>query len=133
MEKVYTNRMLPQKILLACQWLFDSYSGKNELLSFIQTTVVIEILLGDKIYSDQIGLGVLLRNRCAYLIGNTQSEREEVLKDFQSIYQVRSKIVHSGKSRINYCERQLFHKLQWMCLRVIQEEVKLLIGDLKKN
>jgi hypothetical protein len=133
MSKVFENRSLTAKLLLACQWLFDSYSGRNELLSFVQTTIAIEILLGDKASSDQMGLGVLLRNRCAYLIGSTQSQRDEILKDFQKIYDVRSKIVHGGKSRINFIERSLFRKLQWMCRRVIQEEVKLLKEDLKKK
>jgi len=132
-EKVYSHRELTKKLLLACQWLFDSYSGKNELLSFVQTTIVIEILLGDKASSDQMGLGVLLRNRCAYLIGSTQSQRDEILRDFQDIYDVRSKIVHGGKSRINLKERQLFRKLQWMCRRVIQEEIDLQKEDLKKS
>ncbi|WP_233218519.1 HEPN domain-containing protein [Photobacterium sp. GB-210] len=117
------------KLLLACQWLFESFSGKNELLSFVQTTVVIEILLGDKASSEQVGLGTLLRNRCAYLIGTSQSQRDEILDDFQKIYDVRSKIVHGGKSRLNSVEQALKYKLQWMCRRVIQEEVKLLCED----
>lgn len=121
------------KLLLACQWLFESFSGKNELLSFVQTTVVIEILLGDKASSEQVGLGTLLRNRCAYLIGTSQSQRDEILDDFQKIYDVRSKIVHGGKSRLNYIERGLKGKLQWMCRRVIQEEVKLLCEDEKQE
>ena len=132
-EKVYSNREFNKKLLLACQWLFDSFSGKDELLSFIQTTIVIEILLGDKASSDQMGLGVLLRNRCAYLIGSTQSQRDEILKEFQEIYDVRSRIVHGGKSRLNFNERRLFRKLQWMCRRVIQEEVDLLKEDLNNN
>ncbi len=132
-DKVFSNRNLTDKILLACQWLFESYSGKNELLSFVQTTIVIEILLGDKATSDQMGLGVLLRNRCAYLIGNTQSQRDEILRDFQEIYNVRSKIVHGGKNRISLDESQLYRKLQWMCRRVIQEEVDLLKKDLQKK
>nr|WP_267965982.1 HEPN domain-containing protein [Halomonas aerodenitrificans] len=120
------------KLLLACQWLYESYCSRSELLSFVQTTVVIEILLGEKSSSDQIGLGVLLRNRCAYLIGSSQSERDAILKDFQDIYDVRSKIVHGGKSRMNINEKRLLSKLQWMCRRVIQEEVKLLSEDAKK-
>ena len=123
------NEHKTHKLLLACQWLFESYSGKNELLSFVQTTVVIEILLGDKASSEQVGLGTLLRNRCAYLIGSSQKQRDDILKDFQEIYDVRSKIVHGGKSRLNYVEKTLLHKLQWMCRRVIQEEVRLLCKD----
>jgi hypothetical protein len=130
---VFSNRKRTEKLLLACQWLFESYSGKNELLAFVQTTVVIEILLGDRVSSEQMGLGVLLRNRCAYLIGSTQRQRNEILEEFQKIYDVRSKIVHSGKKRINFTERALYRKLQWMCRRVIQEEVRLLMEDLKSE
>ncbi|PSU90436.1 hypothetical protein C0W35_16260 [Photobacterium kishitanii] len=123
------NKDITNKLLLACQWLFESCSVKNELLSFVQTTVVIEILLGDKALSEQIGLGTLLRNRCAYLIGTSQTQRDEILADFQEIYDVRSKIVHAGKSRLSSKEMSLLHKLQWMCRRVIQEEVKLLSNE----
>lgn len=115
-----------EKLRLAGRWLFDSYCGSNELLSFIQATVSLEILLGDKAMSDLMGLGELLRNRCAYLIGKTHAQREEVLSDFQNIYDIRSKIVHRGKSQLSRRDRELFHKLQWMANRVIQEEIELM-------
>lgn len=130
---VFQNNSKARKIRLASQWLFDSYGGKNELLSFVQTTVVMEILLGEKAISDLMGLGELLRNRCAYLIGKSHKQREEVMNDFQAIYDVRSKIVHRGKTRLNLHERTLFSKLQWMCRRVIEEEVELLVKDSKQN
>lgn len=126
---VFSNAKRSQKLLLASQWLFRSYISEDRLLAFIQATVVLEILLGDKATSDQIGLGVLLRNRCAYLIGKSQSERENILKEFQRIYDVRSTIVHGGKNRIVFNEFVLFQKLQWMCRRVIQEEMKLLAKE----
>jgi hypothetical protein len=126
---VFQSKHNTEKLRSAAQWLFDSYCGRNELLSFIQTAVVMEILLGDKSISDLMGLGGLLRNRCAYLIGTSHKQRGEILNDFKKIYDVRSKIVHRGKSRLNLHERTLFSKLQWMCQRVIQEEVKLLVKD----
>jgi hypothetical protein len=88
--------------------------------------VVLEILLGDKAASDEIGLGRLLGNRCAYLIGKTQEERATILSDFKQIYDVRSDIVHEGKSRLTHDELMLFNKLQWFCHRVIQKEIELL-------
>lgn len=130
---VFSNESKSRKLLLGSQWLFDSYCGKNELLSFVQTAVVLEILLGEKAVSDIMGLGELLRNRCAYLIGESHKQRQEILKEFKDIYDVRSGIVHQGKSRLNLHERSLFSKLQWMCRRVIQEEVDLLKEDLKEN
>ena len=91
--------------------------------------IVLEILLGEEDRSDEIGLGELLRNRCAYLIGKTHKQRSEILRDFNRIYAVRSLIVHRGKSRLTPDERSLFHKLRWMCRRVIEEELTLLKAD----
>lgn len=118
-----------QNIPLGAQWLLDSYCGSDELLQFVQAAVVVEILLGEKASSDLVGLGELLSNRCAYLIANSHAERTELLQDFRTIYDVRSKIVHRGKSRLQLKERVLFDKLRWMCRRIIQEEVKLLEQD----
>jgi hypothetical protein len=115
--------------MLGCQWLFDSYCTTNELLAFVQTAVAMEILLGDKRTSDLIGIGELLSNRCAYLIGASYNQRQEILDELKKIYDVRSQIVHRGKSRLKHTERELFSTLQWMCHRVIQEEVRLLEED----
>jgi hypothetical protein len=118
-----------ERILLAAQWLLDSYIGKNELLSFVQSTVAMEIMLGEEAKSDVIGIGELLRNRCAYLIGESHDQRVMILKDFDQIYAVRSRIVHRGKSRLNNEESELFRKLQWMCRRVISKELDLIGSD----
>ena len=99
-------------------------------MCFVQTVVVLEILLGEEKASDDISLGALLKNRCAYFISDTLEERENILKDFSEIYKVRSLIVHSGKQEFSTRERVLFRHLQDMCERVIREEVRLLEGDL---
>lgn len=130
MRSVFGGGKKAGKILLASQWFFDGYShGPDELLKFIQTMVVLEILLGDKASSDQTGLSVLLRNRCAYLIGDSQDERAKVLELFDEIYNVRSAIVHGGKHRLSIRERILLDELRWLCRRVITKEVKLLKAD----
>ena len=126
MTSVFSAVPSPRRILLAAQWLFDSYGGTDEMLSFVQAAVVLEILLGDKAVSDVVGLGELLRNRCAYLISRSQVQREEILSEFPRIYAVRSKIVHEGKKRLNQEEWRLFSRLRWMFARVIQSEVQLL-------
>jgi hypothetical protein len=128
-SKALSQNPESEKVQLAGRWLFDSYSGENELLSFVQTTVALEILLGEKGSSDLMGLGELLRNRCAYLIGDSHNQRKEILNDFNEIYSIRSKIVHRGKNKLRRYERGLFYKLQWMTNRVIQEEINLLGKD----
>jgi hypothetical protein len=124
-DRVFSQEPRSRRLLLAAQWLFDSYCGSDDLLSFVQSAVALEILLGDKAMSDAMGLGELLRNRCAYSIGRTLEEREQILRDFPKIYGVRSEIVHAGKKRLNYQERLLHFKLRWICSRVVQTEAEL--------
>jgi hypothetical protein len=132
MRSVFAGGKKADSILLASQWFFDGHShGPNPLLKFIQTMVVLEILLGDKASSEQTGLNVLLGNRCAYLIGASQEERTEVLSLFSEIYAIRSQIVHRGKHRLSLRERILFQNLRWMCCRVIYREAELLKADNK--
>ncbi len=132
MRELYNSPGHMQRLALAGQWLFDSYQGSNSLLSFVQATVAIEILLGSKDVSDLLGLNELLKNRCAYLIGKSQAQRDRIMKDFGEIYNVRSKIVHAGKARLSAREQEMLFKLRWMCSRVIQEEMNLIAADKPK-
>lgn len=125
----YSSAKAEETILKASQWFFDSYCGNNELLSFIQSMVVLEILLGDKKISDSIGLGELLRNRCAYLIGESSKERENIINDFDRIYNSRSRIVHEGKNQLSENDIKDLNKLRKFCSRVIEKELQLLVAD----
>ncbi|HEX8774905.1 MAG TPA: hypothetical protein VF735_15130 [Pyrinomonadaceae bacterium] len=125
LKKLFSNEQENERILRAAQWYFDSYCGDNELLSFVKSTICLEILLGDKKVSDLIGIMELLRNRCAYLIGSNQIEREQILKDFNEIYRTRSEIVHNGQNRLTKLERESLFKLRQLCARVIRKETQL--------
>ncbi len=132
MSVAFAQGTKSETIQLAAQWFFDgSRDGTDELLRFVQMMIVLEILLGDKATSDQIGLNELLRNRCAYLLGASNAQREALLNTFSKIYAVRSQIVHRGKHRLSLEERHLFTNLKWMCRRVISKELDLLTEDEK--
>jgi len=107
--------------------------AEDELLSFVLGVVVLEILLGNDNNNDKerddVGVGALLKNRCAYLISKSTKERTEHLANFSKMYRVRSHIVHRGKPRLNTDERALLSKLHFMCCRVIQEELKLTVPN----
>jgi hypothetical protein len=120
-------------LLRACEWLYNSQVGDDALLNFVQATVVLEILLGDKVSSDEVGLSALLANRCAYMIGATTSERNNILKDFKAIYSVRSQIVHTGKHRLSSKEKHQLWRLRQLGRRVIQKEVALAMAEVKRN
>jgi hypothetical protein len=126
------------KLLLACQWLFDSYGSDDELLDFIRTTVVLEILLGEEEGRDprdleKPSLSELMANRCAYLIAKSHSERKKLLIEFKKIYKVRSGIVHKGKSRLAGDEKIMLRRLRELCHLVIREEIELLKADHDKR
>lgn len=124
--KLFQDNEECEKLRNACCWLFDSYCSENELLSFIQATITLEILLGDKSESDKVGLGSLLKNRCAYLLGKTSEERNIILSEFEEIYDIRSKIVHRGHPKLTNYERGLLHKVRNLAKRVIVKELELL-------
>jgi hypothetical protein len=115
-----------EKLIRAAQWYFDSYCGDSELLAFVKATICLEIILGDKKLTDIVGLGKLMSNRCAYLISTTQKERDEVLEQFDGMYETRSNIVHSGKDRLTNSERDTLFTLRWLCSRVLRKEIELL-------
>lgn len=88
--------------------------------------ICLEVILSDKKLSEVVGLGKLMSNRCAYLISTTQRERDEVLKQFDEIYDTRCSIVHRGKDRLTNTERESLSTLRWLCSRVLRKEIELL-------
>lgn len=133
MSAIFSDTTKHQSLLRACQWMFSSHVGDDPLTSFVQATVVLEIVLGDKASSNEIGLGTLLANRCAYMIGRTISERAAILKEFKSIYGVRSQIVHSGKHRLTSTEMYYLYRLRWLGRRVIRGEVALAMEEISRD
>jgi hypothetical protein len=114
-----------RKVELAARWLFESYCSRDVLQEFIQATVALEILLGDEAQPEGVGLTTLMANRCAYAIGRTPEHRETLIKDFREIYRIRSKIVHTGKTRLSSEERRYLFSLRSICAIVIKREFEL--------
>ncbi len=122
-----------KNIKLSARWLFDSYCGRDKLLSYVQATVALEILLGDEEADANVSLGTLIANRCAYLIATSPEGRSNIIGAFRDIYRIRSKIVHRGKSRLNSDESSLFHYLQELVKLVIDKEQRLIERNSKKK
>lgn len=114
------------KILRASRWLTDSFSHHNDTLAYVQRTVCLEILLGDKAISEDIGIGKLLASRCAYLVAKNLKERDQILEEFPEIYQIRSKIIHEGMSRISSKDWHFAEKIRRLCDLVIWKELDLI-------
>lgn len=119
------------RLLNAARWYFDSFCGSNELLSFVQAMIALEILFGEKAASDIVGIGQLIANRCAYLVGKSTSEREAILADIGRIYATRSAIVHRGKGRLTYSERSDFARLRTLCQLSLRRELMITARDFR--
>jgi hypothetical protein len=118
-----------QRIMLAAEWLFESYCARDELHAFVQAAVVTEILLGDESLAEKVGLVELLATRCAYMLSFSAGRRTEIYKEFKKIYTVRSQIVHSGKRRLNKSERDLLFSLKYLCSEILHKEIELFHVD----
>lgn len=81
-------------IVAAIEWGFDGEANANETMGFIQVCIGLEALLGDKNAGGQRSLTEKLADRCAYLLGNTPDFRQTLRKDFEKIYELRSRLVH---------------------------------------
>jgi len=133
MEMILSVPEQHQLLLRACRWLFDSHVSEDPLLSSVQATVVLEILLGDKGSSEEVGLTTLLANRCAYMVGASTSERSNIIKNFKALYGTRSKIVHSGKHNLTSSEQIQLHQLRALGRRVICAEIRLAIEEMRRE
>lgn len=120
--RVLDGNSFPQ-LVLAGRWLFDSYANRDFVMGFMQLAICAEVLLGTEDGSD--GVTTMLATRCAYLIATNAKERDALMKEFKSIYQVRSKIVHRGLGTLKTSEHNQFKRLQTIVNRVLHKEIQL--------
>ena len=89
------------KLRTAATWIFRSGSRGTPLDRVLETTIALEVLLGDRSMSDKVGLTRLMSNRCAYALGTSDTDRREIMKNFEDFYGLRSQIVHTGKLHVD--------------------------------
>lgn len=107
----------------SARWFLDSYGDAHGLVQIVQATISLEILLGDQAHVSELGIASLLGNRLAYLIGHTPTMRRRILADFKRLYDIRSKIVHSGKATLNDDERLALVELQRYAYQAISAQI----------
>jgi hypothetical protein len=87
------------RVKSAIQWCFDSYISENQTLSFLQVCIALEALLGDEGYKGS--LTETLADRCSYLISDDIKSRKSIKKNFEKLYDVRSKLVHGNATELD--------------------------------
>jgi hypothetical protein len=124
-REAYKDSLEGRRLQLAARWHFDSIANSGELLAFVQSMVCLEIILGDQSEASEHGLGETIRNRCAYLIGGSIQNRQQISDDLKDIYRVRSKIVHTGQEKLSGKERGMLFRLRQLCSLVLQKELEI--------
>ena len=87
-------------IKLAIEWGINSRIVENKTLSFIQTCIALESILGEDLEEGQ-GLTASLADRCAYLLAKGSKSRKFARKQFKELYKLRSNLVHGKGSKWN--------------------------------
>nr|WP_140404598.1 HEPN domain-containing protein [Sphingomonas sp. CDS-1] len=114
------------KLLTAAIWIFRANLSPRSMDTILESTIAIEVLLGDRETSDRIGLSKLMANRCAYALGKSINERKEIIDFFVDFYKVRSDIVHNGKFKIENGEKNVVYKGLTLSQRILRHEINLL-------
>lgn len=114
-----------QRLRTSAIWLFRSFHAERGMDQILDATIAIEVLLGDRDASDRIGLSKLMANRCAYALGRSASERNDLYKFFTEFYKLRSEIVHSGRLKISEEEAKLVRKGVALASRVLRHEIAM--------
>ncbi len=114
-----------RRLFTACLWLFRSNVSNRLLDVILESTIALEVLLGDREASEGLGLTNLLANRCAFLLGKTADERGALINEFKSIYAIRSQIVHSGLHKMDRKVQEASLNARDLARRIIQRELGL--------
>ena len=87
---------LEEKLVAAFQWAGRATAEIRREEAFLLYAIALEsIVLAD---SDPIELTYRLRVRIAHLLGNSPEARRNIFSKVGHLYDIRSKIVHSGRS-----------------------------------
>lgn len=120
---IFLNNVDCRKLYTACIWYYRATISRRPLDQMLESTIAIEVLLGDRSASEGVGLGNLLGNRCAFLLGESLKERQEILQLFSKIYSLRSLIVHEGKHKLEPGESRTVGAAVRLCGRIIAKEL----------
>lgn len=108
-----------ERIKAASLWYLEGRCSDNDTVKFINYTVAIESLLGEE---SEKNVTQLLSNKCGFWLGKSLKEKEEIRKLFKKrIYDIRSRIVHSGKTILKKEDDEILKKLEAITERLIRE------------
>jgi len=105
-------------------WGFLSETMDNDTLKFLHTCIGIEAILG--LDSDKQGVTELLADRCGFLLGENRSTRSFWKEQFKAMYDVRSKVVHGRRRKLQKKELRQLAVAELILVELIKTETKSL-------
>jgi hypothetical protein len=93
----------------ACGWTLDAIYESDESLRALLIGMAFEALLGGGL-KKQGSQTERLCDRLAYLVGRSQSDRNEVHREFYNFYSLRSEIAHGDKNILSEHDRRILSK-----------------------
>ncbi len=114
---------LEEKILASIQWAGRATVERQQRPedAFLHYAIALEtIILGRQ---ENVELSYRLSMRTALLAGDTPENREKIKKEVRDLYNIRSKIVHSGHYEVTDIDVEKIRVLTYTCImRILTEE-----------
>ena len=110
------------RIATAAEWLYDARIEVPSPTTFVQTAIALEALYGG---TETEPVVETLTNRIAYTLGRAPQERHLLSRQFRAFYKTRSKVVHSGASRLSGDKRLQLANAQHVLSRALVHELEL--------
>lgn len=127
-KKIFRKDDHSRKLITSSLSLFRSFVSSKSLDIILESTIALEVLLGDRNEASGIGLTKLLANRCAYLLGDSDESRRSLMEEFKSIYEIRSGIVHSGLHQTGSKASKASEGARDLAGRVLRKELDIAAG-----
>jgi hypothetical protein len=109
------------QISRAIEWGFMGETNHDLDTGFIQTCIGLEAILGD---TTNIKIERLY-DRAAYMLGESQEDRKNIIKQFQDIYELRSQVVHGKTAITSKKDRNLIYSAKRLLNKIILHEINM--------
>jgi hypothetical protein len=113
------------RLSTASAWLLRTHLSSADIDRVLESTITMEVLLGDREASDRVGLSKLMANRCAYSLATSQNERKNIMDFFVKFYKLRSDIVHTGKFNPSELEKGIVDRGVDLATRILRHEISM--------
>lgn len=121
---------LQKRLLLAIEWIGQSYNEVSPSSAFLKSVIALEILFTHN-EKTIINASILsqISESIALLLGRDQNERIKIESEVKSLYSMRSAIAHAGKMQV--AQEDLFRIFHLSRTVVIKLMTSSLLRDLK--